>query len=70
MEELYEFEGLFYQLFANKSGRRIGYGMVNDEYPAADIREFENTQNSKQGQLIIISGFSRAGKDAIADGLK
>lgn len=70
VEELYEFEGLFYQLFANKSGRRIGYGMVNDEYPAADIREFENTQNSKQGQLIIISGFSRAGKDAIADGLK
>jgi len=70
VEELYEFEGLFYQLFANKSGRRIGYGMVNDEYPAADIREFEKTQNPKQGQLIIISGFSRAGKDAIADGLK
>ena len=70
VEELYEFEGLFYQLFANKSGRRIGYGMVNDEYPAADIREFEKTQNPKQGQLIIISGFSRAGKNAIADGLK
>lgn len=68
-KELYEFEGLFYQLFANKSGRRIGYGMVNDEYPAADIREFEKTQNPKQGQLIIISGFSRAGKNAIADGL-
>lgn len=70
VEELYEFEGLFYQLFANKSGRRIGYGMVNNEYPAADIREFEKTQNPKQGQLIIISGFSRAGKNAIADGLK
>ena len=70
VEDLSEYEGLFYQLFANKSGRRIGYGMVNDEYPAADIREFEKTQNPKQGQLIIISGFSRAGKDAIADGLK
>lgn len=70
VEDLYGFEGLFYQLFDNKSGRRIGYGMVDDEYPAADIREFEKAENPKQGQLIIISGFSRAGKNAIADGLK
>lgn len=70
VKDLYGFEGLFYQLFDNKSGRRIGYGMVDDEYPAADIREFEKAENPKQGQLIIISGFSRAGKNAIADGLK
>lgn len=70
VKDLYRFEGLFYQLFDNKSGRRIGYGMVDDEYPAADIREFEKAENPKQGQLIIISGFSRAGKNAIADGLK
>lgn len=69
VEDLCEYEGLFYQLFDNKSGRRIGYGMVDDEYPALDIHEFEKTENPKQGQLIIISGFSRAGKNAIADGL-
>lgn len=41
VEDLYRFEGLFYQLFDNKSGKRIGYGMVDGEYPAADIHEFE-----------------------------
>lgn len=70
VEDLCEYEGFFYQLFDNRSGRRIGYGMIDDEYPAADIHEFEKTKKPKQGQLIIISGFSRAGKNAIADGLK
>lgn len=75
IEELFEHdvEGLFYQLFENGSGKRLGYGSVNSDYPYMDIKEFEKgyvNENNRQGQLIIISGFSRAGKDAIADGLK
>lgn len=75
MEELFEndIEGLFYQLFENGSGKRLGYGAVNSDYPYMDIQEFEKgytNEKNRQGQLIIISGFSRAGKDAIAIGLK
>lgn len=75
IEELFEHdvEGLFYQLFENGSGKRLGYGSVNSDYPYMDIQEFEKgyvNENNRRGQLIIISGFSRAGKDAIANGLK
>lgn len=68
----YDVEGLFYQLFDNKSGERVGYGLINDEYPASDIHRFENASklSVKEGELIIISGFSRAGKNAIAEELK
>lgn len=82
---LKEYEGLFYQLFENKYGRRIGYGMICPDYPATDVQEYEeslsqNPEKSEEntvsgeaestGQLIVISGFSRAGKDTIAKGLK
>ena len=71
IEELFahDVEGLFYQLFDNESGRRLGYGMIDPDYPATDIQDFEK-ESEHQGHLIIISGFSRAGKNAIADGLK
>lgn len=65
----HDVEGLFYQLFDNESGRRLGYGMIDPDYPATDIQDFEK-ESERQGHLIIISGFSRAGKNAIADGLK
>ena len=39
----YDVEGLFYQLFDNKSGERLGYGLINDEYPASDIRKYEKS---------------------------
>lgn len=65
----HDVEGLFYQLFDNESGRRLGYGMIDPDYPATDIQDFEK-KSERQGHLIIISGFSRAGKNAIADGLK
>ena len=68
----YDVEGLFYQLFDNKSGERLGYGLINDEYPASDIRKYEKSSklSAKEGELIVISGFSRAGKNAIAEELK
>lgn len=68
----YDVEGLFYQLFDNKSGERLGYGLINDEYPAFDIRKYEKSSklSAKEGELIVISGFSRAGKNAIAEELK
>lgn len=71
IEELFshDVEGLFYQLFDNESGRRLGYGMIDPDYPATDIQDFEK-ESEPQGHLVIISGFSRAGKNAIADGLK
>lgn len=69
----YDVEGLFYQLYENENGKRLGYGSINCDFPAMDIRRYEEKSSAKKdclGQLIIISGFSRAGKDAIADGLK
>lgn len=69
----YDVEGLFYQLYENENGKRLGYGSINFDFPAMDIRRYEEKSSAKKdrlGQLIIISGFSRAGKDAIADGLK
>ena len=68
----YDVAGLFYQLFDNKSGERLGYGLINDEYPASDIRKYEKSSklSAKEGELIVISGFSRAGKNAIAEELK
>lgn len=87
-----EIEGYFYQLYETEGGKRIGYGMVDADYPLTDVRVFEkgyfspNTGrcdnsieeqpvynsdvNSLNGQLVIISGFSRAGKDTIAKKMK
>ena len=75
IEELFKHDvkGLCYQLFDNESGKRIGHGIVNSYYPGIDIRNFEEFSekgSEQQGHLIVISGFSRAGKNAIADGLK
>lgn len=84
MEEIFEilaeYEGQFYQLFERKHGYRIGYGMICDEYPKSDIQQYENNllkpaiavskKADSTGQLIVLSGFSQAGKDAIAKGLK
>lgn len=82
-----DIEGLFYQLFENEHGTRLGYGVIDCDYPETDIRDFENpepeniqesdeantsgslmqkTAEEYPGQLIILSGFSRAGKDTIA----
>ena len=80
-ETLAEYEGQFYQLFERKHGYRIGYGMICDEYPKSDIRQYEDSlltpvikkipdKAVSVGQLIVLSGFSRAGKNAIAAGLK
>lgn len=86
VEELFQhdIEGLFYQLFENEHGTRLGYGMIDCDYPGTDIMEHEKdkasaleeqpeaisssekTEEEFPGQLIILSGFSRAGKDAIA----
>lgn len=82
-EILAEYEGQFYQLFERKHGYRLGYGMICDEYPESDIRQYEDSlltsafskktisdKADSNGQLIVLSGFSQAGKDAIAKGLK
>lgn len=90
MEEIWgilaEYEGQFYQLFEMKHGSRLGYGIICDEYPESDIRQYENSllkpavkvskkepisaKTDSTGQLIVLSGFSQAGKDAIAKCLK
>lgn len=85
-EILVEYEGQFYQLFEMKHGYRLGYGMICDEYPESDIRQYEDSllkpavkvskketisaKTNSTGQLIVLSGFSQAGKDAIAKCLK
>lgn len=82
-EILAEYEGQFYQLFEMEHGCRLGYGMICDEYPESDIFQYEDillTDMSEEetvsydanstGQLIVLSGFSRAGKDTVAAGLK
>lgn len=78
-EELYnagDFEGLFYQLYSSETSKRIGYGTIDAEYPKTDIEEFEKREEDacmmekeKIGKLIILTGFSAAGKTAIANGL-
>lgn len=35
------YEGLFYQIFDLKSGKRIGYGMLDPDSPVEELREFE-----------------------------
>lgn len=67
-----EYEGLFYQLYSNESGLRIGYGTIDPDYPRLDIEQFEKSQitcNSKKGQLIILTGLSAAGKNTLAEKL-
>ena len=75
LDEVAKFEGLFYQLYDSMSGNRIGYGVIDPDYPRTDIEEYEKTKNTHTeeanpaGRLIILSGFSGAGKNAIASGL-
>lgn len=82
-EILAEYEGQFYQLFEMEHGCRLGYGMICDEYPESDIFQYEDSlltdipeeetvsdDADSTGQLIVLSGFSRAGKDTVAAGLK
>lgn len=82
-EILAEYEGQFYQLFEMEHGYRLGYGMICDEYPESDIFQYEDSlltdipeeetvsdDSDSTGQLIVLSGFSRAGKDTVAAGLK
>lgn len=43
-EELYgdgKREGLFYQLYETETGKRIGYGTIDPDYPREDIEEWE-----------------------------
>lgn len=44
----HDVEGLFYQLYENEHGTRLGYGMVDPDYPATDIRDFEKKSEKKE----------------------
>lgn len=44
----HDMEGLFYQLYENEHGTRLGYGMVDPDYPAADIQDFEKKSEKKE----------------------
>lgn len=53
-EELYgdgKNEGLFYQLYHVKTGKRIGRGIFEPDSPREEIEEFEKTSNSKEENL-------------------
>lgn len=47
----HDVEGLFYQLYENEHGTRLGYGMVDPDYPAADIQDFEKKSEKKEQKL-------------------
>ena len=47
----HDVEGLFYQLYENEHGTRLGYGMVDPDYPAADIQDFEKKSVKKEQKL-------------------
>ena len=44
----HDVEGLFYQLYENEHGTRLGYGMVDPDYPATDIQDFEKKSEKKE----------------------
>lgn len=47
-EELYgdgRDEGLFYQVYERKTGKRIGYGTIDPDYPREDIEEWEKEKS-------------------------
>lgn len=49
-EELYgdgKREGLFYQLYETETGKRIGYGTIDPDYPREDIEEWEKQKLSQ-----------------------
>lgn len=47
----HDVEGLFYQLYENEHGARLGYGMVDPDYPAADIQDFEKKSEKKKKKM-------------------
>lgn len=42
-------EGLFYQVYERKTGKRIGYGTIDPDYPKEDIEEWEK-EKIKEGE--------------------
>jgi hypothetical protein len=38
-------EGLFYQLYATDTGKRIGYGILDPDSPAEEIEAYENSHH-------------------------
>ena len=52
----HDVEGLFYQLYENEHGTRLGYGMVDPDYPATDIQDFEKKSEKKEQKNGTVPG--------------
>lgn len=52
-EELYgdgKNEGLFYQVYETETGKRIGYGTIDPDYPREDIEEWEKEHAQNESE--------------------